>query len=327
MINDTSDFRLGLTDQLIGIVCDGSDTDGVSSGCVFGGGTDIHNSVMRNLSNGATINNPHVFHDNMIENLVGGADGVAHANGFEFNNESLQNNAVYNNVLRHLFLSGNSGEVKAWQTPNLIDWTFNNVMYDFPNNGNYWDTPNGLVGMTGWTIFMFNNTFIFPVDGTTMTTVAKATKNFINNHCVFPNGGSSTSCVLTGSGTLNQTTNLVQTTATASSQGYVANPANGFAYSPQSGGATIGTGTNESAICAAIQAAAGGTDYALLGAAQACMSDTTYACVYNSATHSVACPNRTVVMRPPAAPWDIGAYQFMAVTPPNQATNLMATPH
>jgi hypothetical protein len=317
-IGGPSDPTLGIGDQYIGVACDGSDSDNQSFTCVFGGGYDIHNSVFRYASNGVIINNAHLFHDNLIEFLASSGDRVSHGNGFEFNTEFNGNNAVYNNVLRHLWLIGIC-EVTAWQTPQTTDYTFNNLVYDEPCTGNIWNLvgPSG-GGAGGWTANFFNNTFAVPAGGFAGAP-SGSTVNFYNNHCIIPgttagNNGSQCSAY---QGTENYLTNLLQTPAAATAQGYTASET--FAYSPSSGSAgTVREGTNEQSICTAMSSAG------LSAAATACQSGTGYACAYNTSTHTLTCPAMTPVARPTSGTWDVGAYEYggTQASAPNPPTGL-----
>jgi hypothetical protein len=308
-------------DTIVGTVIDGSDTDKASLCAICFAGYDIHNSVLRYLANGVVTNNTHVFHDNLLEYLLQSGDGETHTNGFEFNVEWAGTNAVYNNVIRNLWLSG-ACEVTQWMAPNTTDYYFNNSVYGLGCNGNYFDIVGGPSGgSNGWTAYLFNNTWVVPAAGAINANPAGTTAHWSNNHCIIPGGGTSGSCYA-GAGTLNYLTNVVQDTTVASGQGYTASET--YAYSPSaSTNATAGAGTNEEGYCTTLL---GSSDTLLQAAGTACKSDTGYACSYNSTTHSVTCPARTVVARPPSAVWDAGAYEYQggAVAP---ATNLKATPH
>ena len=115
------------------------------------------------------------------------------------------------------------------------------------------------------------------------------------------------------------TTSLLTNNATATSQGYTS--AETFAYSPSAKSApTVGSGTNENVNCTAMLAS---SDPLIQTAGTACKFATTYACTYNSSSHTVSCPAETALARPSGA-WDIGAYQFTpgapAPTPPPSVT-------
>jgi hypothetical protein len=307
-------------DTIVGTVIDGEDTDRQSLCAICFAGYDIHNSVLRYLANGVVTNNTHVFHDNLLEYLLQSADGDTHTNGFEFNVEWAGTNAVYNNVIRNLWLSG-ACEVSQWESPNTVDYYFNNVVYGLGCSGNYYDivgAPSG--GSNGWTSYLFNNTWVVPAAGAINANPASTTANWYNNHCIIPGGGTASSCY-SGSGTMNYLADLIQTPTVASGQGYSSTET--FAYSPSAGGSTVGAGTNEQSYCSNLL---GSSDLLLQAAGKACQQDTTYACSYSTSTHSVTCPARTPSPRPSSGNWDIGAYQNTggALLPP---TNVKATPH
>jgi hypothetical protein len=308
-------------DVISNVVFDGSDTDRRSLLPIEFGGYDIQNSYFGHTGTGVVTNNTHVFHDNLLEYLLQSGDGQAHTNGFEFNVEWVGNNAVYNNVIRYLWLS-DACEVSQWMAPNATDYYFNNLVYGLGCSANYFDAVGAASGgSNGWTLNAFNNTWVVPTSGAINANPAGTTLNWYNNHCIIPGGGTSGSCYA-GAGTLNYLTNVVQDTTVASGQGYTASET--YAYLPSaSTNATAGAGTNEEGYCTTLL---GSSDTLLQAAGTACKSDTGYACSYNSTTHSVTCPARTVVARPPSAVWDAGAYEYQggAVAP---ATNLKATPH
>jgi hypothetical protein len=317
-----SDRTFGIGDVYVGIACDGSDSDNRDFMCLAWAGYDIHNSVFRYNANAVVINNNHTFHDNLIEYIASAGDGVAHSNAVEFNKEYQGVNATYNNVVRHLWRGGlDCGEVAFAETPHSTDYIFNNLQYDNPCGGinywNLWGSASG--GDNGWTANVFNNTFIVSANTPHLAGAPPdGTVNFYNNHCETPSGGTQQDCS-SYQGTENYSTNLNQSTATDASRGYTASET--FAYSPaNSGGATVGLGTNRQSFCTALSAAG------LSDAAIACQSDTGYACSYNTTTRTVTCPARTPVVRPASTAWDIGAYQFSGSSgaAPNPPTGLSA---
>jgi hypothetical protein len=326
-IKGTTDHTGGGGDQLIGVVCDGWDTDGASFDCVYGNGYDIHDSIFRYNANAVVVNNAHAFHDNLIEYIRSDADAVAHGNGAEFNVEWGGVNVVYNNVFRHLWQSGiPCGDVTMWMAPQITDYAFNNMVYDIPCTANYWNISNGLTGVSGWTANVFNNTFVATAGafgGPFAGSVSGATVNFFNNHCILTNGGTVANCSSphNGLGTENYSTNIVQTPSVAASQGYA--PSEGYVYSPDSAdGSTVGSGTNVLSYCNDLATAG------LAEAAAACQSDTGYACVYNPLDHTVSCPAKALIVRPSTGPWDIGAYQYNSggttdITPPAAPTGIV----
>jgi hypothetical protein len=316
-INGSTNQNLAVGDKFIGIVVDGSDSDPASGFGMFGGGYDIHNSIFRYICNGVITNETHVFHDNLIEHINACGDGETHPNGFEFNVESKATNAIYNNVLR--FNDTVNGVVNANTCPSNLDYMFNNVVYGMTNAGNYWDIQSGTCGVSAATTWLFNNTWIFSVDNPTAGgPPSGSTVNFYNMHCVTPDLGTPQQCS-SYQGTENYVTDVMMSTATATSQGYTSSET--FAYSPVSNTAgTAGAGTNEESICSALT---GSSDPLLQAAGTACKADTTFACSYSPTTHSVTCPARAPQLRPPTGNWDAGAYQ----APPGGPSGLQATPH
>jgi hypothetical protein len=312
-------------------VIDGADTDGVSLTGIFGdntAGSAVFQNVIRNLANGMITAHTHDLHSNLFERMSQSGDGVSHTNGYEYNAEPASDNVVYNNVLRNIFLVG-SGEVQQMApVGGFTDYYFNNILYAISSNAQYFDLcasgSGSGCGSTGYTINIFNNTWVFPATiaaGGVPPLFSGSTVNFINNHCLFPGGGVSTACV-NSAGILSQTTNIVQDTLLGAT---CYNASETFAYSPTASNcATAGAGTNEQSLCSALT---GSADPVLQAAGTACMSDTGYACAYNTANHSVSCPARPVVARPTgSANWDVGAYQ-VASAPPNMPSGLAATPH
>ncbi len=229
------------------------------------------------------------------------------------NNEFAGVNVFYNNIFRNFFVGGvGCGNVQVWRTPQTTDYAFNNLLYNFgpcpAPNDQFWDLVTvSQGGKDGFTDNEFNNTWVLsgngPVNNPTMD--GTPTINFINNHCISPNGGATGSSCHTGVATYNYLTNTIQTTTVATGQGYT--NAETFAYSPTSGGSTINTGTNESSFCTTLS---GSADPILQAAGAACSNDTGYACSYNSSTHAVSCPARTANARNLGGSWDTGAYEF-----------------
>jgi hypothetical protein len=329
-ISGPSDSTAGKGDTITDVVVDGSDSDKQSFSGVAFGAYDVHNSVFRYVGNGTTLNNNHVWHDNLLEYIFGSSDGVTHGNGVEMNTEYASVNAFYNNVIRNFFVGGvGCGNVVVWRTPQTTDYAFNNLLYGQDascHNANFWDLVTANQGgADGWTDNEFNNTWVLSANGpfTNSTMDGTATVNMINTHCISPNGGTSGANCQTINGTINYVSVVMQTTTQASGQGYTSGET--FAYSPSSGsGATVGAGTNEQNLCSALT---GSSDPLLRAAGTACQNDTGYACSYNPSTHSVSCPARTVVARPTSGVWDAGAYEYAGGGgPPAPPSNLQAMP-
>jgi hypothetical protein len=57
-----------------------------------------------------------------------------------------------------------------------------------------------------------------------------------------------------------------------------------------------------------------------IDAANACRFGTTDGCSYITSTHTMNCPGQPAVMRPAAAAWDSGAYQFLGLASPRNIT-------
>jgi len=305
-------------------VIDGSDTNKNFFNGVYMEFPLVYNVYIRYVVSGF-LGNFNILHDNVVENPVISCCGD-HANSlFNFGPYSGNTIIMYNNVVRHT--TGCSGCVNMWYDGNtgvsssLVSYGFNNVLFDFnPSNimisGGH---PAGPWGTYHW----FNNTIECGTDtnligaacfgngetGNTLT--VKST----NDHAISSVNGS-TGCSINGGACSSVTTDLLQSLSTANGQGYTSSQT--YAFSPTSGSnATVGTGTNNQALCTTISAinpAAG----------SACQSDTTYAVAYNTTNHTVT-PARTPNARPSSGVWDIGAYQYGGTTGgPNPPTNLTA---
>jgi len=315
-------------DQHLLVVVDGSDSDPGGAGVEFGGCYNVSQSVFR-YAVGFLCTAFHSFHDNIIEYMTQPGDHAAHGNVFESSGESASNNVWYNNLVRHICL-GNCSIVNLWPQPSggYTDYFFNNVEYDAQNvNGNYFDVGQNANSGDQGTMDIFNNTFENTGNGAILTCAYGGFSeplNATNNHYITNASSAYVSCPSTSV----FKTELLQSHATAASQGYSAT--GGYAYSPtKSTGATIGGGTNvTSAYCAALS---GSTDPLLQAAGAACSADTRYACMYSATTNSAVCPGRTTFARPASATaqsgtaWGRGAYQSgMSPAPPSNVTGTTA---
>ena len=298
-------------------VWDGSDSTNGGDSCyaIYEGGSDSTTTIAYNYilktANGIVGQYP-IVHDNVVSTIVRdyaqtNGYGSYHGNGFE-NNHCQSPCFIYNNVISGV--DPNAG-VTFWDSPNgSYDWIFNNVIVN-TTNGNVMDTLTGTGAQAGGGfVQVFNNTVECGQDSAPPanqcsgdSNSASAASYFLNNHFV-------TSYTplppLSWWGT--QSNNVTQTKSVANGQGYTLAGAGGFAFSPTSGGSTIGAGANEQAKCttiAALNAAAG----------LACKSDTTYGVSYNATNHTVVSPGRTPVARPLSAAWDSSAYQYSGSTP------------
>jgi len=307
------------------IVVDGLDSDPVGAGLGFPGAYYIAYSVFRYQSMCLPYS-LHVFHDNLYEYLFeNGHTDMLLTNGMWNGTDVL-----YNNIFRHLETSGGNGGVGVWLNPptGTTSYFFNNLIYDegameVYNIAN--PETNASIGFQE----LFNNTLEFS-DSNIIGCCTGYTCQFgaANNHFITDSSGFyNAACA---SQITSNVTNLQMTHSTATSNGYTASET--YAYSPTGGsGPTVGAGTNEgslnAAYCTALSTAAS-SDPMLLDAATACLSDTRSACTYNSTSHTVTCPARTVITRPTSAKWDIGAYQSGDPPPaPQPPTNVQAAAH
>lgn len=283
-------------------VVDFSDSDPAGTGICYPG-TGFYNvayNVFRYSSQCIPVD-LHVFHDNLYEYYYENG----HSNLIE-DAETSPIGTIYDNLFRHLY-----GKLVFWPGPSNSgdsSYFFGNVVYDV-STSQYFDYGNIGVGTDSGSYFVFNNTF--QSNGSASTVIAcsashntfKNTNNhFIDDATPFPSsctGMTTTSPVSTSNGT-------------ATSAGYTSSQT--YAYSPTaSTNPTASAGTNEySGYCSTLL---GSSDALIQAAGAACQSDTTYACTYNTSSHSVTCPARTVLKRPASAAWDVGAYQFSSLTP------------
>jgi hypothetical protein len=278
-------------------VVDFSDSDPAGTGICYPG-TGFYNvayNVFRYSSQCIPVN-LHVFHDNLYEYYYENG----HSNLLE-DAETSPIGAIYDNIFRHLY-----GKLVFWPGPtgsSDSSYFFNNLVYDV-STSQYFDYGNIGVGTDSGQYFVFNNTF--QSNGSNSTVIAcsashntfKNTNNqFIDDAAPFPS-----SC----SGMTN-TTPVSMSNSAATTAGFTSTQS--FAYSPTaSTRPTVGVGTNEySGYCSTLT---GSGDALIQAAGKACQSDTTYACTYDTTSHSVSCPARSPNQRPASAAWDVGAFQF-----------------
>lgn len=314
MCVDTFSFYGGNLETITNDVIDGSDSDPVGLGFCFGGGHTVEYSVIRYTSQCVT-SNAAIFHDNLVEYFFENG----HSNVFESGNtaDASGTDVLYNNVFRHLETSGGSGGVALWLSPptGATWYIFNNLLYD---EGSMELINIGTNGVNQGNEVYFNNTFQTTVNQNIMNCQYLA-GGLTDTNNYFIDDGSVYSSPCNNKTT---TTDVTMTNATATADGYTASQT--YAYSPTTGSSpTLGVGTNENtAYCGAL-ASAGLND-----AATACQSDTTYACTYNSANHTVSCPTRSTVSR--GSSWAVGAYSSASTgtgtgTGPQPSTSLTAT--
>jgi len=315
----------GVGDTVVNNVVDFSDSDpGGSFLCIGGGFYNVAYNVFRYTT--SCLPKIHLFHDNLYEYFFENG----HSNLLE-SEDPAGTNAIYNNVFRHIenLLSSNGG-VFLWLGPasGATDYVFNNVMYDV-GDGEYLNVGGVALTTVAGNYVFFNNTWqtnhaqsILNCQNQTIGSTIEANNHYIDDHTPY------VTC-----SALTKTTSLWQSNTSSGSaptysdantsprfDQYTSSETNG--YSPVAPtNSTVGAGTNESTpYCGAL------TTAGLTAVATACQSTTTYACAYNSTSHTMSCPGQTAVARQSA--WDVGAYQFsssvtgQALQPP---TNLLAT--
>jgi hypothetical protein len=288
---------------------------------------DVAYSVIRYTQQ--TIGNGcHLLHDNLFEHWY----ATVHPNLYECVSEpSNSSGAFYNNVFRYICTDTNAcpigGLVGFWPAPptSTTDYWFNNISYSQNPSIAFQYFDVGQNNENQGPLDVFNNIFESTSNGNIYGCTSGYTYQLnITNNLYITDSGTQGIC----SGKTTSIAELLMTHATATADGYTASET--YAYSPPSASSpTVGAGTNEGTInnayCSALATAAA-SDSTLNDAATACLSDTRYACTYNSSAHTVTCPARTAATRPTSAAWDIGAYQDPSA-PPQPPTNVQATAH
>ncbi len=276
------------------------------------------------------------FHDNFMAN-----DGGLCYPGCQSHNNVMEENSgpaaadsfFYNNYFLNPASTDSAGGIVLQLAPHSgqTSWFFNNVITNGPlYQANELMCADALGG-GGGTCAIFNNTMEGGADATPPSGIpvragswngstSPAAINLYNNHTISSAGPMYTTSDCTSGCKVTQSPNpnLIQSKAKANAQGYTL--AQTFSFSPASAkAATVGTGTNETSLCATISGsnAAAGT---------ACQSDTTYGVVYDATNHTVTGPARTTVARPTSGAWDAGAYEWdsSSGTRPNPPTNVKA---
>lgn len=278
IIND-SHSNGDVNNRYIGIVVDGADSDGRSSGCMVYGGYDVHYFVCRHNSQAFVTNNTRFFHDNLIEFIDESSDGVKHSNAWEMNGSNTDLD-WYNNVVRHIGTVAPIG-VNLWFNQAGTLRAYNNVVYDVHYaGGNYWDVagngPEVLYNNTLEGGAIANNTFQPSIHST-------------NNHFV---GCTSLSGCFLSTANVSNSNSVFQSESTANSQGYTGS--NNYAPTSSSD-ATVGAGVNLTSSC---------------GTFAALCQDTTLAVAYDSVNHVAIVPGKSPQSRPSSGAWDAGAYSF-----------------
>ena len=228
------------------VVVDGSDSDPSGAGAMFEGGWNISQSVFRYAAE-IVVTQLHSFHDNLIEHWYQPGDGLSHGNVLESSGEPVTNNAIYNNVFRYIgtdlqFCGSGCSFVNIWPQPSVgyTDYFFNNVEYNTSGAiaGNFFNVGQNSNSGNQGTIDSFNNTWVNAANGAIMTCAAGGFAELLNvaNNQYITNGGSAyANCPAT----ITETTELLQSQTTASSQGYSASSPYGY-IPTSSSGSTVG---------------------------------------------------------------------------------------
>jgi hypothetical protein len=287
----------------------------------------------------------HDIHDNIFEHFYNPA-WPTHGNILECNDDSPGNmpnqpqntpNVFYNNIVRHDDPSFSS-QVHLWFCPETVpEYWFNNLEYDVAG-GNFWDIagPPGYGCSNTGGQFMFNNTLVDIVQPCHLGGSNQTGGKFLtvlNEHLI------NTPYDASGCTGYQSPTNVSMSSATAASQGYTmgskgtsgspntcANDATTPCAPISASSSTVSAGANHMAYCTALASYITETTISV-DAAAACALGTTDGCMYNVATHTMACPAQTAVARLASAAWDAGAYQFSGsrAQAPQPPTNLKAT--
>ena len=302
----------------------GTDVPGDHSVSVFFNGPPVaYNNYIKQVSSAFIVSYASSVHDNHIEDIGPAycnmpfpqyAGTCTHENGFEDNGDIGLD--FYNNVITNV----NAG-LAMWIAPNpgYTATIWNNVIYAIHDNQvmdmappvytptycSSGSTSNYYCKTAG--TYVFENNTVECGDDTTQydqcqTNVGNIGSGSVATAFVYQNNHFITATTAkgcaTGSGAAASctfdSTNVVQTLATANSQGY--NSAEAYAFSPSaSGNATVGTGSN-------LMSSATGNLSTLA-------NDTTYSCIMGGGSEP-SCPAQTITARPSSGSWDAGAYLY-----------------
>lgn len=226
----------------------------------------------------------------------------------------IHDNRVHDNGSCEGLQVGNNGET---------DYVWNNLWYNNTSVGaNGPDVPQN--DNQAVALYYFNNT---NMDSDTVCVRTDPPATFwssafvmVNNHCITngtPTGTSQSQGMMnqtvSGAKTLVFSNNVVESIATANSQGYT--NSQGYVFSPTSATSpTVGAGRNLT------------SSYWPAGFS---INDTTYACSQQTIAGVVqsVCPARPPQGRPASGAWDVGAYQFSSIgskAAPAPPTNVSA---
>jgi hypothetical protein len=312
-----------ISNQFFLNVVDGSDTAensfmGVQGSC-FG---QVYENEFKELIYGFN-GNAHSIHDNVFDHVGFASYDLVSHNGIVISNlDDSGGSVVYNNLILS-GLPGATGGVSMWQTPpaSTTSYAFNNVTTNTNIAGtSSWCGEYYTSGAGGGACTFFNITAECGPDSDPINACFRVGSgqvgapiisgvNEYNIHTVYNSGGAlnTISSECSGGACPVVTSNIVnQTLSAANGQGYTLSQT--YPFSPTlSSNATVGAGTNEFALCAAITLVDA-------NAGSACAKDTTLGVSYNTTNHTVSFPARTPNLRPSSGAWDAGAYQFATIT-------------
>jgi hypothetical protein len=286
-------------------VIDGSDTSKDMMWGSYGGGIErIYNNYY--AYGPGFVSNWNFFYNNTIEYCTYSFDGN-HGNCV-FNGAPLSGNNVYqfNNVIRHTTTTC-PGCVKLWfmgqsQNSSYVGYGFNNVMYDNDPSNIIDFTPSSGSGSGYGTYYLFNNTIECGNDSNTTNCTYGATGGHPFTLHMQTNHWITNSSVCGPATCPNESNDLVETVAQATTNGYTSSQAVAF-LPTASNSLTVGKGNNNQAWCATL------TSLDTVAGA-ACQSDGPFGVGYNTTNHTVIVPGHSQTARPASGAWDIGAYQF-----------------
>jgi hypothetical protein len=301
-------------------ICDGSDSDDLSFGCIAGDGYDVEENVMRHFGGTQILNNCHILANNLFEFINNSEDNATHSDMWFCIGEYPSDNFFYNNLIRFVGTEYNEplSSVLWFNVQNgFTDYVFNNVGHDVncaANCNNFGDPSSphsdqiSLVYNNTWE--SMNTDTIWKNQNATTYSITTA-----NNHYITSNG---TGCAAVWAGQFSHINggntscsgDVIQTIAAANAQGYTS--ANDYAPTATST-ATVGKGANDFNMSSTF--------------GPAFQQTTTNGCAYNTANHTLVCPALTVMTRPASGPWDVGAYMSGSsnANQPPPPSNLAAT--
>jgi hypothetical protein len=251
-------------------------------------GGSVRNSVFHDSPNALLVTGNGEISGNLIYNIYRSFSGT-HPNGIEVVGANGPH-YIHDNVIHDITI-GVAAFIGGF---NFDTFIWNNVIYNLSTTV----TAISIDGRNGTaaSIYVWNNTIV-PYSGASCILNGHAgtmlTIMVQNNQCISINGSAVDPSLSAVNKTIDHT--LLQTPTASAAQGY--SIVQSFVGSPTLGSATIGAGTNLSSHCGGVLAGL--------------CNGTTYA--------GMRTPNAR------GSTWDIGAYQFLAITTPNAPSMLSAT--